>query len=63
MYIVPQQYPITEISRLSGILNVWADQVHPQMDFVYSGQLQIIQMVLVVEVSDFLLQQHKHLPF
>ena len=50
MYIVPPLFLITEISHLSGILNVWVDQVHPQMVFVYSGQLLIIQMVLVVVV-------------
>jgi len=50
MYIVPPQFLITEISNLSGILNVWVDQLHQQMDFVYSGQLRMIQMVVVVEV-------------
>ena len=50
MYIVPQQYLTTEISHLNGILNAWVDQVHQQMDFVYSGLLQIIPMDLVAEV-------------
>ena len=50
MYIVPLLFPIIEISHLSGTLNAWVDQVHQQMDFVYSGQLQIIQMEVVVVV-------------
>jgi len=50
MYIVPLLFLITEISHLSGILNVWVDQLHQQMDFVFNGQLQIIQMELVAVV-------------
>jgi len=50
MCIVPPQFHITEISHLSGILIVLVELFHPQMGFVYNGQLQIIQMVLVVEV-------------